>query len=104
MDLSNLKSSLNSAGRVLWNRQQDSAIFYGINLPEIPEDKIYQLWAIIDSKPVSCGIFGVDQSGEGKLEITNLKDSRNIQKFAVTLEPAGGVPAPTGDMYLAGGI
>lgn len=49
-------------------------------------------------------IFGVDQNREGKLEITNLKDSRNIQKFAVTLEPAGGVPAPTGDMFLAGGI
>lgn len=104
VDLGNLKSDYNSAGRVLWNKQMDSAIFYGINLPQVPENKIYQLWAIIDSKPVSCGIFNVDQQGNGKIKIQSLRDSKNIQKFAVTLEPAGGVPAPTGEMYLAGGI
>lgn len=104
VDLGNLKSDFNSAGRVLWNKQMDSAIFYGINLPQVPKDKIYQLWAIIDSKPVSCGVFNVDQQGNGKIKIQTLKDSKNIQKFAVTLEPAGGVPSPTGEMYLAGGI
>lgn len=104
VDLGTLKTDMNSAGRVLWDKQMDSAIFYGINLPQVPQDKTYQLWAIIDSKPVSCGIFNVDQQGNGKIKIPTLKDSKNIQKFAVTLEPAGGVPAPTGEMYLAGGI
>jgi len=104
IDLSNLKSNLNSLGRVLWNKQQDSAIFYGLNLPVIPKDKVYQLWAIIGSKPVSCGIFDVDNQGNGKVRIPNLENSGNIHKFAVTLEPAGGVSSPTGEMYLAGSI
>jgi anti-sigma-K factor RskA len=31
-----------------------------------------------------------------------LPEAGQIKKFAVTLEPSGGVPLPTGEMYLIG--
>lgn len=104
VDLGNLKEDINSLGRVLWNKKRDSAIFWGLNLPSPPPDKIYQLWAIVDSQPVSYGIFDVDEDGDGVIRLERLEDTSRIQQFAVTLEPEGGVPQPTGEMYLAGGI
>ena len=102
IDLGNLKTDINSLGRVMWNKNEDSALFYGINLPQITQDKIYQLWAIIDSKPKDYGIFSVDKEGNGIVKIKYNDSYDSIQQFAVTLEPAGGVPQPTGEMYLAG--
>lgn len=102
IDMRNLKPNLNSLGRVLWDKNKDSAIFCGLNLPQVPSDKTYQLWAIIDSKPKSFGVFDIDKRGNGVIRLASLNGSQNIQQFAVTLEPAGGVPQPTGEMYLAG--
>lgn len=102
IDMRNLKPNLNSLGRVLWDKNKDSAIFCGLNLPQAPSDKTYQLWAIIDSKPKSFGIFDIDKKGNGVIRLASLNGSQNIQQFAVTLEPAGGVLHPTGEMYLAG--
>ncbi|MGH7886001.1 MAG: anti-sigma factor [Thermodesulfobacteriota bacterium] len=102
IDLGNLKPDLNSVGRVMWDKSADSAIFCGINLPQITPDKIYQLWAIIDSTPKSYGIFSVDEKGNGIIKLNYEDPYESIQQFAVTLEPAGGVPQPTGEMYLAG--
>lgn len=102
IDLGNLKKEVNSLGRIMWNKNEDSALFYGINLPQTTPDKIYQLWAIIDSKPKSYGIFSVDEEGNGLIKLNYNDSYDSIQQFAVTLEPAGGVPQPTGEMYLAG--
>lgn len=102
IDLGNLKQEINSIGRVMWNKSEDSAIFCGINLPQTTPDKTYQLWAIIDSKPKSYGIFNVDEEGNGIIKLNYQDSYESIQQFAVTLEPAGGMPQPTGEMYLAG--
>lgn len=102
IDLGNLKKEINSLGRVMWDKSRDSAIFCGINLPKTSPDKTYQLWAIIDSKPKSYGVFNVDEEGNGVIKLNYQDPYETIQQFAVTLEPAGGVPQPTGEMYLAG--
>lgn len=102
VDIASLKSDINSLGRILFDLSRSNGIFCGINLPQTAPDKTYQLWAIIDSKPVSSGIFKVDEKGNGTLKLEKIADTKAIQQFAVTLEPAGGVPQPTGEMYLAG--
>jgi len=73
------------------------------NLPEPTSDKTYQLWAIPDrQKPVSAGIFRTDQKGEAIVEVTSLPAGANKKMvFAVTLEPAGGMPQPTTTPILA---
>jgi anti-sigma-K factor RskA len=93
---------LKARGRVLWDTRQNKAFFYGLNLPETPPGKTYQLWVIADSTPISAGIFKVNNEEGSIMKLESLPDPAKIQKFAVTLEPDGGVPQPTGEMYLLG--
>jgi len=102
INLVKTEPGLKAVARVLWNPGNDEALFYGINLPEVPQGKTYQLWAIAGEKPESLGVFNVDERGNNIHLIKSLSDFGDIGTFAVSLEPAGGVPLPTGEIYLAG--
>ena len=52
--------------------------------------------------PISAGVFTVDAKGTASLRVPPLPGVKKVDAFAVTLEPAGGRPAPTGQMFLAG--
>ena len=69
------------------------------NLPSAPEGKQYQLWAIVDGKPVSAGMF----NGNEPNEIQSMAVIDKAQAFAITLEKKGGVASPTMEaMYVMG--
>jgi anti-sigma-K factor RskA len=88
--------------RMLWHAKA-GGLFVTIGLPAAPEGKAYQLWAIAGGNaPVSAGVFNVDASGAGSLSVHPLPGVATVDAFAVTLEPAGGLPAPSGAMYLLG--
>jgi anti-sigma-K factor RskA len=73
-------------------------------MPAVPTDKDYQLWVIKDNKPISAGVFAVNDTKSNFFKIENLAvtNPKEIGAFAVTLEPKGGMPSPTGDMYMMG--
>jgi anti-sigma-K factor RskA len=102
INLVNLQPDLKARARLLWNTENNEGFFYGLNLPQTPVGKTYQLWAIADDKPISIGVFSVDDRGNNTMKLGGLPVADQIQKFAVTLEPTGGVPLPTGEMYLVG--
>jgi anti-sigma-K factor RskA len=102
--LAGTPKSPRSAGKILWNPGEKKALFYASNLPAPPSGKTYQLWVIAQNKLFDAGTFAVDSSGNGFLKIDSLSEADKAQKFAVTLEPAGGVPQPTGAMHLLGPI
>lgn len=77
--------------------------FYANNLPAPPAGKTYQLWIITD-KPVSAGVFSLDRGRKGRVMLQHIPEVGTIQKFAVSLEPAGGKPQPTGSIYLVGDL
>jgi anti-sigma-K factor RskA len=88
--------------RVLWH-EQAGGILVAAGLPALPPGKAYQLWALVGRRPpVPAGAFGVDARGAASLRVAPLVDRGPVQGFAVTLEPAGGLPAPSGPVYLAG--
>jgi anti-sigma-K factor RskA len=88
--------------RMLWHAEA-GGVFVGAGLPLLPPGKTYQLWAIADqSPPVSAGVFAVDEKGTGSMLVPPLAGVARVDVFAVTLEPAGGLPAPSGEMYLVG--
>jgi anti-sigma-K factor RskA len=72
------------------------------DLPPPAPGKTYQLWVIVEGKPVSLGIFDVGKEGRARLGAEKLPELRGPITIAVTEEPAGGVPQPTGPMVLAG--
>ncbi|MCX7618421.1 anti-sigma factor [Tepidiforma sp.] len=62
-------------------------------LAPAPAGRTYQAWLIEDETPRSAGLL----AGDGSLLLAPGGDLRRFSAFALTLEPAGGVPAPTGD-------
>lgn len=82
---------------VFWNKYTRQTFIDVADLPMPPQGKQYQLWALVAGQPVDAGVFNMDpDSGMQKV-----KPVLDAELWAVTLEPAGGSPAPTMDqMYL----
>ncbi len=62
-------------------------------LPAIDNEHQYQLWALVDGKPVDMGMIPNDMVG--KEQMAMLKSGHGMQAFAITKEPYGGRPEPT---------
>lgn len=93
-------------GKVIWDPKTRSVLLQVSNLPAVPVDKDYQLWIIKNNKPVSVGVFAVNDPQKDsffKIEAIDA-DERAADAFAITMEPKGGMPQPTGDMYLLGNM
>ncbi len=75
---------------------------YVYNLPPLPSGSTYQLWLIVDGVPVSAGVFGVAPDGTARLDGERIPAFEGAVTVAVTVEPEGGVPQPTGPMVLLG--
>lgn len=75
------------------------------HLPALAAGKTYQLWVVTKRAPVSIGTFGVaaDGSVTGTMPIAE-GAALDPVAIAVTIEPAGGVPAPTGPKVLVGAL
>lgn len=98
--LAGLEPSPGARGRMIWHPGEGGVLLVA-NLPPSPREKTYELWVISVGKPIPAGLFGVDASGRGTVLVAPLPGAPPADQFAVTLEPAAGVPAPTGPMYLA---
>lgn len=88
-----------ASGVLLYDARTQKVWLYSVNLPECPNGTTYQLWAIHD-KPVSVGMFHMDSGETAHLLVKSLPNFMNAKKFAVSLEPPGGRPQPTGPLYL----
>lgn len=85
---------------VFWNTQNSNAYLKVSYLPEPPAGKQYQLWGIVEGKPMSMGVFDVEKD-----TLQRVPDINNVQAFAVTLEPIGGSVDPTlEEMYVLGEV
>lgn len=85
-------------GRVIWHATAGGQVFVA-QLPPAPEGQTYTLWTLARGRPSPAGVFQVDASGQASPKIAPVPGP--VEAFAVTLEPAGGVPAPTGPIVLA---
>ena len=100
--LASLKPAPNSSGRVLWDPKAGHGYLWVLALPQDPAGKDYQLWAIIEGKPVSAGVFSVAADGSALVPLLDIRPDSRVAAFAITLEPAGGLPQPSGEMVLLG--
>lgn len=101
VQLAGLGPAPRATGRTFVN--QDKAVFYAFDLPPLPAGKTYQLWWIdAGAAPVPAGTFAPDPSGRATVRVENVRPAGQQPVWAVTVEPAGGVPQPTGEMVLKG--
>lgn len=85
-------------GRLIWNPTAGGQLLVS-KLPPAPAGKAYELWTISGGQPSPAGVFRVDASGQAIHAVAPRGGPVDI--FAVTLEPAAGVLAPTGPIVLA---
>jgi anti-sigma-K factor RskA len=84
---------------IYWNTQTKDVYLLQNKLPVAPAGKQYQLWAIVDGKPVDAGVL------DNCTGLCKMKNIPAAQAFAVTLEKRGGSPAPTlSDLFVMGKV
>jgi len=78
-------------------------VFTASNLPSLPAGRVYQLWVLTATgPPVSVGLLEPDQTGGLTAVFQTPPDIPPPAQVAVSDEPAGGVPAPPGMIWVAG--
>jgi anti-sigma-K factor RskA len=102
IDLAGQPAAPTAAARAFWSRSR-GLVFTASNLPAPPPGRAYQLWVLTaQPAPISAGMLAPDASGRVIARFETPPDLPRPVAMAVTLEPEGGVPAPTGDKYLVG--
>lgn len=92
-------------GRIFWDRARGEWRFYAAELRPPAAGRTYELWLIDDQdRKIPAGTFDVDARGEAELRVSLPRDIGTIVAAAVTDEPAGGVPQPTGSIHLVGKV
>lgn len=100
-ELAGTKEAPTAHGMLAVDRKSGHALFMAQGLPQAPAGKEYQLWFIAEKQPPMAGsVFKTDAAGSAMMDEQLPAGALNAGTFAVTLEPLGGVRAPTGPMYL----
>ncbi|HVU97918.1 MAG TPA: anti-sigma factor [Puia sp.] len=89
----------NAGATLYWDATDKFVYLDAVRLPKAPAGKQYQLWALVDGKPVDAGLL------ENISGIRRLKSVQKAQAFAITLEKTGGSPTPTlSEMVVLGNV
>ena len=98
--LNGMNSLADKSALVHWNPETREVYFNASALP-VPVNKQYQLWAIVDGKPVDAGVIDLQNS----TAFQKMKLISGAKAFAVTIEPVGGSNSPSLDtMCLLGNV
>jgi hypothetical protein len=89
-------------GRMFWNPSSNDWTFVVYTMPPPKPGMTYQVWLVTDSAKISAGTFNPDQRGHAFMQAKYALDRDALKAVAVTEEPAGGMPAPTGPIVISG--
>jgi anti-sigma-K factor RskA len=93
-------------GKAFYLKNRSGLVFVANNLPQLPPDKIYELWLIPPgAAPIPAGLFKPDARGNATVvNPPGLPAGVEAKTFAVTLESASGPhDAPHGTGVMQGG-
>jgi anti-sigma-K factor RskA len=90
--------------RIYWNKTTEIVYVDASGLPEPPEGKEYQIWALKLNPltPTSIGLLLNYKTNDTK--IFEVQKANGAQAFGITLEPKGGSPSPTMEQLYALGL
>ena len=95
VQLAGVQNTPKAKMEVYWNKTKTDVVinYTAMDLPETDSSHQYQLWALVDGKPISLGTFG-GKSTSDQVTVA-MQGIENAQAFAVTIEPNGGSVSPT---------
>lgn len=102
IDLAGQGTQAQASARVFWDRQRNLWRLYASNLSTPEAGKIYQLWLITADGKYSAGTFRGAAAGEAEGVVALPAGAGVVLHAAVTDEPEGGSPQPTGSILMIG--
>jgi anti-sigma-K factor RskA len=101
--LKGLAGAENAKARLVWHPESKRGMLYVDGLPPLPLTKSYELWAFVGATPKPAGTFEAGANGTAVISLRTFDAAaERPTKFAVSVEPKGGVPSPTGAVVLLG--
>lgn len=90
--------------QLFWDAGRNTAVIHAFRLPPAAAGRAYQVWAIVDGKPLPLDTFNSDPDGHALIEGMPIPASmRSASALAITEEPVGGSREPTTVPFLVGG-
>lgn len=92
-------------GRMFWDKRTDRWTFFAHNMPAVQAGREYQLWLITPGgRKLPAPTFRPGPRGEAQVQATYALPADSLAAVAVTLEPTGGLPAPSGPIVIVGAM
>ena len=86
---------------IYFDKNKKEVYLSALKLPKAPTGKQYQLWAIVNGKPVDAGL--IDEN----VNVLKMKSFDKVESFAISLEETGGSTTeagPKGAVYVVGAV
>lgn len=96
-------TSADMGARIYWMKNTNEVYIDPANLPEAPEGKQYEFWAIVDGAPVNGGVITAEINGK-KVHIQKMKSFGKVQAFAISVEDAGAAKTKPDKVIAVGAI
>jgi anti-sigma-K factor RskA len=88
--------------RLVGTPHRKEAVLVTAGLASLSPDRVYQIWLLRDGSPLPNALFQVDATGSGQQIVRASEPLDRFDVVAVTPEPRGGSPMPTGPIVLMG--
>ncbi|HEY9807189.1 MAG TPA: anti-sigma factor [Candidatus Obscuribacterales bacterium] len=91
-----------ASGSVVLDAQNQKLVIAAQQLPPLPDNQIYRLWAVVDDQKIACGDFNTSSEGTVSKILPISVDVCNSQraKLVVTQEPFPAPSQPVGNAVL----
>lgn len=90
------------SGRMFWDPATGRWTFFAHDLPALRPQRDYELWLITPDGPRAAGTFRPEPDGRAVVRMTYDLPRGSLKAVAVTEEPAGGLPKPSGTPIILG--
>lgn len=92
-----------ASANVYWDSTNSNVFLVVKNMPRLPSDKQYQLWALINGQPKDLGLFDVKDSDGGRMML-KMNNTQEADAFAITIENRGNGSVPQGPVETLGKV
>ncbi len=91
VSLTGTQKAPTSSAHIYWDTTSSNVYLVVKNMPRLPSNKQYQLWALIDNEPRDLGLFDIDRNRV----MLKMKNVQKADAFAITIEERGNTGGPT---------
>lgn len=104
IDLAGQAVAPQSFAKIYYNKQTETVYVDAAGLPEPPEGKVYQVWALKMNPLTPTSIGLLENFTADNQRIFAVSNAAGAEGFGITLEPAGGSETPTMEQLYTLGV